>query len=117
MVLLHELTHNKHGDHDEAFKTLNSLLNKEVKAFEEAKRAGAHRLGGEIEGAFEVEEQVVEQMCGSAHTPPSGKTTQNSGTSTTLPSRRSEENGAYEIEQRRQAMLRAAEERAKKQNR
>ncbi|GAA6007915.1 hypothetical protein JCM10207_004922 [Rhodosporidiobolus poonsookiae] len=33
-VLLHELAHNKWGPHDNNFKELNSLLNKEVAAFE-----------------------------------------------------------------------------------
>ncbi|GAA6023126.1 hypothetical protein JCM11491_000081 [Sporobolomyces phaffii] len=33
-VLLHELSHNVHGDHDDKFKALNSLLNKEVAEFE-----------------------------------------------------------------------------------
>ncbi|GAA6061234.1 hypothetical protein JCM10212_002693 [Sporobolomyces blumeae] len=33
-VLLHELSHNRFGDHDDNFKELNSQLNKEVSAFE-----------------------------------------------------------------------------------
>ncbi|KPV75344.1 uncharacterized protein RHOBADRAFT_7631, partial [Rhodotorula graminis WP1] len=33
-VLLHELAHNVHGNHDTGFKELNSQLNKEVAAFE-----------------------------------------------------------------------------------
>lgn len=115
MVLLHELTHNKHGDHDEKFKTLNSLLNKEVKAFEAAKKAGAHRLGGDVGDHYEPEE-VVEEMCGSAgpgHTM-SGTRTPSTPRGRT-PSRMVEdENGAWEMEQRRLAILRAAEQRSKK---
>lgn len=114
MVLLHELTHNKHGDHDEQFKTLNSLLNKEVKAFEASKRAGAHRLGGEVYDAYEGDEAELEQMCGSSG-PQSGSHS-SSSSSTRRASRRKEEDqdGAWEAEQRRQAVLRAAESRAKK---
>ena len=115
MVLLHELTHNKHGDHDEKFKTLNSLLNKEVKAYEAAKKAGAHRLGGDVGDHYEPEE-VLEEMCGSAGP---GHTTSGSHTPSTprsrTPSRMVEdENGAWEMEQRRLAILRAAEQRSKK---
>ncbi|GAA5970855.1 hypothetical protein JCM11641_004482 [Rhodosporidiobolus odoratus] len=33
-VLLHELTHNRYGDHDNDFKALNSQLNREVATFE-----------------------------------------------------------------------------------
>ncbi|GAA5907790.1 uncharacterized protein JCM6883_001890 [Sporobolomyces salmoneus] len=33
-VLLHELSHNRFGDHDDDFKALNSQLNKEVASFE-----------------------------------------------------------------------------------
>ncbi|GAA5861968.1 hypothetical protein JCM3774_001369 [Rhodotorula dairenensis] len=33
-VLLHELSHNRFGDHDDDFKELNSQLNKQVAAFE-----------------------------------------------------------------------------------
>lgn len=33
-VLLHELSHNRFGDHDDDFKALNSQLNKEVSTFE-----------------------------------------------------------------------------------
>ncbi|GAA5970993.1 hypothetical protein JCM3765_002287 [Sporobolomyces pararoseus] len=33
-VLLHELSHNRFGDHDDNFKALNSQLNKEVATFE-----------------------------------------------------------------------------------
>ncbi|KAM0787615.1 hypothetical protein ACM66B_003681 [Microbotryomycetes sp. NB124-2] len=33
-VLLHELSHNKFGPHDDDFKTLNSLLNRQVAEFE-----------------------------------------------------------------------------------
>ncbi|BGO99477.1 hypothetical protein RTG_02090 [Rhodotorula toruloides ATCC 204091] len=33
-VLLHELSHNRFGDHDNNFKELNSLLNREVAAYE-----------------------------------------------------------------------------------
>ncbi|GAA6027469.1 hypothetical protein JCM8097_007878 [Rhodosporidiobolus ruineniae] len=35
-VLLHELAHNQFGPHDDDFKELNSLLNKEVAAFEDS---------------------------------------------------------------------------------
>ncbi|THH11276.1 hypothetical protein EW145_g757 [Phellinidium pouzarii] len=45
-VLCHELAHNVHGDHNDDFKALNSLLNKEVADFEHAQRTGAHTLGG-----------------------------------------------------------------------
>ncbi|PAV19780.1 WLM-domain-containing [Pyrrhoderma noxium] len=41
-VLCHELTHNVWGDHDENFKQLNSLLNKEIIEFER----GTHSLRG-----------------------------------------------------------------------
>ncbi|KAF8323530.1 WLM domain-containing protein [Cantharellus anzutake] len=44
-VLLHELTHNVWGDHDDNFKTLNSLLNREMVEFETAAREGTHTLG------------------------------------------------------------------------
>ncbi|CDO69781.1 hypothetical protein BN946_scf184766.g26 [Trametes cinnabarina] len=43
-VLCHELTHNVWGDHDNNFKELNSLLNKEVAEFERAQAAGTHHL-------------------------------------------------------------------------
>jgi hypothetical protein len=116
MVLLHELTHNRFGDHDEQFKTLNSLLNKEVKAFEAAKKAGAHRLGGDIDDHYEPE-SVVEEMCGSAGPAHLSSGTQSPSTPRSrTPSRMVEdENGAWEQEQRRLAILRAAEQRAKKQ--
>ncbi|KAI9062536.1 WLM-domain-containing protein [Trametes sanguinea] len=45
-VLCHELTHNVWGDHDNNFKELNSLLNKEVAEFERAQAAGTHHLAG-----------------------------------------------------------------------
>lgn len=116
MVLLHELTHNKHGDHDEKFKTLNSLLNKEVKAFEAAKKAGAHRLGGDIGDHYEPEE-VLEEMCGSAgpaHTSSANRSISSTPRSRTPSKMVEDENGAWETEQRRLAILRAAEERSKK---
>ncbi|KAL8290224.1 hypothetical protein RQP46_003163 [Phenoliferia psychrophenolica] len=45
-VLLHELTHNHISPHDDNFKALNSLLNKEVVEFESAQgiRSGAEQL-------------------------------------------------------------------------
>ncbi|KAK9895709.1 WLM-domain-containing protein [Cystobasidium minutum MCA 4210] len=116
MVLLHELTHNKHGDHDEKFKTLNSLLNKEVKAFEAAKKAGAHRLGGDIGDHYEPEE-VLEEMCGSAgpaQLSPGGSQSPSTPRSRTPSKMIEDENGAWEMEQRRLAILRAAEQRSKK---
>lgn len=115
MVLLHELTHNKYGDHDNDFKALNSLLNKEVKAFEEAKKAGAHRLGGEVGDHYEPEE-VLEEMCGSAGPAHVSTTSQSPSTPRSrTPSKMIEdENGAWEMEQRRLAILRAAEQRSKK---
>lgn len=115
MVLLHELTHNKHGDHDEQFKTLNSLLNKEVKAFEAAKKAGAHRLGGDVGDHYEPEE-VLEEMCGSAGPAHLSSSSQSPSTPRSrTPSKMVEdENGAWEVEQRRLAILRAAEQRSKR---
>ena len=44
-VLLHELTHNVHGDHDDAFKTLNSQLKREYREHASA------RTGRTLEGA------------------------------------------------------------------
>ncbi|KAK4699078.1 DNA-dependent metalloprotease WSS1, partial [Phenoliferia sp. Uapishka_3] len=45
-VLLHELSHNHFGPHDDKFKTLNSLLNKEVIEYETSHgiRSGAEQL-------------------------------------------------------------------------
>lgn len=110
MVLLHELTHNKHGDHNDAFKALNSLLNKEVKQFADARQAGAHRLGGDIHGAYDQSEAELEQMCGNA-----GSSADKISSTVSITTRRPavEEDGAWELEQRRQAMLRAAEQRRK----
>jgi hypothetical protein len=45
-VLCHELTHNVWGDHDNNFKELNSILNREVAEFERSRTAGTHHLGG-----------------------------------------------------------------------
>jgi len=45
-VLWHELAHNIWGDHDNNFKELNSLLNKEVAHFERSRAEGAQSLGG-----------------------------------------------------------------------
>jgi len=112
MVLLHEITHNRWGDHDESFKTLNSLLNKEVKAFEAAKRAGAHRLGGEVHDAYEGDEAQLEQMCGASSSSSSARSgtpsSDKQGTTSVK-----EDDGLWEMDQRRQAMLKAAEDRAK----
>lgn len=96
-------------------KALNSLLNKEVKAFEEARKAGSHRLGGDIEGAYDPEAAAeVEQMCGSGGSASSSEPM--STASSSKPRRRNDdqqENGAWEMEQRRRAMLAAAEARSK----
>ncbi|KIK52349.1 hypothetical protein GYMLUDRAFT_49963 [Collybiopsis luxurians FD-317 M1] len=49
-VLCHELTHNVWGDHDNNFKELNSLLNREVAEYESSVQAGTNVLGysGEV---------------------------------------------------------------------
>ncbi|KAH7870638.1 WLM domain-containing protein [Lentinula edodes] len=49
-VLCHELTHNVWGDHDNNFKELNSLLNREVGEYEASVKAGTNVLGysGEV---------------------------------------------------------------------
>ena len=115
MVLLHELTHNQHGDHNQAFKTLNSLLNKEVKAYEAAKRAGAHRLGGEINHVYEGDAEEVEQMCGNVdHGGVSASLAMTGAGKQTRKKVRGDQDGPWELEQRRQAILMAAEERSKK---
>ena len=119
MVLLHELTHNKHRDHDQSFKTLNSLLNKEVKAYEAAKRAGTHRLGGEIHDVYDGEEEQVEQMCGSVDHGGVSASSNRSGGGGGKQFRKNgkeEGDGLWEMEQRRQAILKAAEERSRKQS-
>ncbi|KAI0629385.1 WLM-domain-containing protein [Trametes polyzona] len=56
-VLCHELTHNVWGDHDNNFKELNSILNKEVAEFERALAAGTHHLAGE---GFEIPHSALE---------------------------------------------------------
>lgn len=70
-VLLHELTHNVWGPHDNNFKELNSQLNREVGTFERAQREGAHTLvdlsdtwqpDPELEAQVEAGEAEVEQM-------------------------------------------------------
>ena len=85
-MLLHELTHNVWGDHDNnvrhsfvfclklnpnQFKELNSQLNREVAAFERARREGAHTLvdvsdtwqpDPELEAQVEAGEAEVERM-------------------------------------------------------
>ncbi|KAJ7629520.1 WLM-domain-containing protein [Mycena polygramma] len=43
-TLCHELAHNVFGPHDNDFKELNSLLNREVAEFERAASEGTHRL-------------------------------------------------------------------------
>lgn len=43
-VLLHELAHNIWGPHDDNFKNMNSLLNKEVAQYEATVKAGTHTL-------------------------------------------------------------------------
>ncbi|KAH8091744.1 WLM domain-containing protein [Cristinia sonorae] len=43
-VLLHELTHNVWGDHDNNFKELNSQLNREVLGYERSLKANTHSL-------------------------------------------------------------------------
>ncbi|KAL0571435.1 hypothetical protein V5O48_010525 [Marasmius crinis-equi] len=45
-TLCHELTHNVWGDHDNNFKELNSLLNREVVDYEQSVAAGTHSLVG-----------------------------------------------------------------------
>ncbi|KAJ3734931.1 WLM-domain-containing protein [Lentinula guzmanii] len=49
-VLCHELTHNVWGDHDNNFKELNSLLNREVADYEASVKTGTNVLGysGEV---------------------------------------------------------------------
>ncbi|KAF9784985.1 WLM domain-containing protein [Thelephora terrestris] len=48
-VLCHELAHNVWGDHDNDFKELNSLLNREVAEYEFSLDRGTHKL---VEGDF-----------------------------------------------------------------
>ncbi|THH16319.1 hypothetical protein EUX98_g9318 [Antrodiella citrinella] len=50
-VLLHELTHNVWGDHDNNFKELNSQLNREVLEYERTLKANTHTLS-ETDPAF-----------------------------------------------------------------
>jgi len=47
-VLLHELTHNVHSDHDEHFKALNSQLNNEYKEYMGSHAGGRSVAGGPI---------------------------------------------------------------------
>ncbi|KAH7890919.1 WLM-domain-containing protein [Phlebopus sp. FC_14] len=51
-VLCHELAHNVWGEHDNNFKELNSLLNKEVAEFEAAVANGTHYLS-DVKGAYQ----------------------------------------------------------------
>ncbi|WFD20730.1 hypothetical protein MCAP1_002982, partial [Malassezia caprae] len=46
-VLVHELAHNEISDHPPEFKILNSQLNREVDAYEEARTRGAHVLSSQ----------------------------------------------------------------------
>ncbi|KAE9394650.1 WLM-domain-containing protein [Gymnopus androsaceus JB14] len=63
-VLCHELTHNVWGDHDNNFKELNSLLNREVAEYESSVKAGTNVLGYEGDvyepaGGAELHSQVL----------------------------------------------------------
>ncbi|KAJ3763799.1 WLM-domain-containing protein [Lentinula raphanica] len=58
-VLCHELTHNVWGDHDNNFKELNSLLNREVAEYESRVKTGTNVLGY----SGEVYEPSVEDSC------------------------------------------------------
>ncbi|KZT07234.1 WLM-domain-containing protein [Laetiporus sulphureus 93-53] len=56
-VLCHELTHNVWGDHDNNFKEMNSMLNREVVEFERSMAEGTHRFieGGVYQPSSELE--------------------------------------------------------------
>ncbi|KAI5829098.1 WLM-domain-containing protein [Schizophyllum commune Tattone D] len=98
-VLCHELSHNVHGDHDNDFKELNSLLNREVAQFEISRADGAHRLGGAgdfYQPSSELEAEAQAYVLG-------GKT----GSTTPLPNETPE--------QRRERMLQATMSRLKKE--
>lgn len=47
-VLTHELTHMVHSDHDDKFKSLNSLLNKQVVELDWTKGTKGHRLTNQV---------------------------------------------------------------------
>ncbi|KAF9072086.1 WLM domain-containing protein [Rhodocollybia butyracea] len=67
-VLCHELTHNVWGDHDNNFKELNSLLNREVAEYESSVRAGTNVLGysGEVyEPSAQLEADSYSRVLGS----------------------------------------------------
>lgn len=86
-----------------------------MKVFEAAKRAGAHRLGGEVYDAYEPEE-VVEEMCGSSGKAAGmGQSASTSSATRTARKPAQVEDGPWEQEQRRRAMLEAAEARRKQQ--
>ncbi|ETW78704.1 glycoside hydrolase family 35 protein [Heterobasidion irregulare TC 32-1] len=77
-VLCHELTHNKWGDHDNNFKELNSQLNREVVAFERAKKEGTHTLVdglGGYEPSSELEAEARTYVLGGSGIAPSGNET------------------------------------------
>ena len=60
-VLLHELTHNVHGEHDANFWKLFHELERELKAFEKDKKSGK-RLGGDDVEVYRPDEKAeIEQ--------------------------------------------------------
>ncbi|KAL1739800.1 WLM domain-containing protein [Schizophyllum fasciatum] len=98
-VLCHELTHNVHGDHNNDFKELNSLLNRQVTEFESARARGTHRLDGAgdmYEPSSELEAEARAYVLG-------GK----AGSATPLPNE--------SAEQRRERMLQATMSRLQKE--
>ena len=56
-VLLHELTHNDFGDHDDRFKQRNSELNAEVVEYERLHGGPSQGLGAAAVWAWEPEHQ------------------------------------------------------------
>ncbi|KAJ4475090.1 WLM-domain-containing protein [Lentinula aciculospora] len=63
-VLCHELTHNVWGDHDNNFKELNSLLNREVTDYDASVKAGTNVLGYSGEAYEPSEAQSRSQVLG-----------------------------------------------------
>ncbi|KAF5379623.1 hypothetical protein D9757_009221 [Collybiopsis confluens] len=76
-VLCHELTHNVWGDHDNNFKELNSLLNREVAAYESSVQSGTNVLGysGDVyEGPSMTQLDSFSQVLGGTSTTSAGST-------------------------------------------
>lgn len=57
-VLLHELTHNVHSEHDDKFHKLNRELQQEAKKIDWAKRSRGHRVGGDDQYEYTGSETV-----------------------------------------------------------